>query len=104
MITEKCFNERIGLTGVVSAFLLIKSSLHLVPLQWTLVILIGAAGRRYNGALVLRLVVLGIVPLGDNCAFRELKPMKSTSSLLNVRGKKCRGRLRFAWRSEKNGR
>jgi len=58
------------LTGVIFAFFLIKSSLHFVSLQWTLVILIGAAGRQYNGALVLRLLVLGIVPFGDNCAFR----------------------------------
>ena len=58
------------LTGVIFAFLLIKSSLHFISLQWTLVILIGAAGRQYNSALVLRLLVLGIVPFGDNCAFR----------------------------------
>lgn len=58
------------LTGVIFAFFLIKSSLHFVSLQWTLVILIGAAGRQYNSALVLRLFVLGIVPFGDNCAFR----------------------------------
>jgi len=58
------------LTSVVFALLLIKSSLHFVPLQWTFVTLIGAAGRQYNGTLVPRLFVLGIVPLGDNCAFR----------------------------------
>lgn len=65
--------EKIGsrLTGVIFALLLIKSGLHFVPLQWTLVILIGAAGREYNGTLVLRLLVLGIVPLGDNCAFQN---------------------------------
>jgi len=58
------------LTGVIFAFFLIKSSLHFVSLQWTLVILIRAAGRQYNGTLVLCFLVLGIVPFGDNCAFR----------------------------------
>lgn len=58
------------LTSVIFAFLLIKSGLHFVLLQWTLVILIRAAGRLYNGTLVLRLLVLGIVPFGDNCTFR----------------------------------
>jgi len=57
-----------GLTGVIFAFFLIKNSLHFVLLQWTLVILIRAASRQYN--LVLHLLVLGIVPFGDNCTFR----------------------------------
>lgn len=74
-VTEKV--GQCGLTSVIFAFLLIKSSLHFISLQWTFVILIGAAGRLYSGTLVPRLFVLGIVPFRDNCAFR-IKPMKST--------------------------
>lgn len=56
------------LTSIIVVFLLIKSGLYFVSLQWTLVILIGDAGRRYNGALVPRLFIVGVVPFGDYCA------------------------------------